>query len=159
MLYTYVEAIVTYSHALSMNKIVRQTMDFWREHELQFVTVIGFIAVATLSFFLGSMHGQKWQQEPLVITRAEGPPTIVLEQSTDSRGEVAGAAQHNALQVTGEVVVNETAAECAYVGSKNSNKYYPPTCSFAKRVKPENLRCFTSDEDALKKGYVRSKGC
>ena len=34
---------------------------------------------------------------------------------------------------------------CLYVGSKNSDKYYPPECRIARRIKPENQLCFTSE--------------
>lgn len=36
---------------------------------------------------------------------------------------------------------------CLYVGSKNSDKYYPPECRTARRIKPENQLCFTSEEE------------
>ena len=51
----------------------------------------------------------------------------------------------------------KTNEKCAFVGSKNSNKYHLPSCAFAKRIKPENLVCFTSKEEAEKRGYVA--GC
>lgn len=142
-----------------MKRLWRKTRVFWEEHELRIVTMAGFLVIGALSFFLGSLHGQQWQQKPLVITRAEAPPQIVIETTSDSGGAIAGVTQDNSKVSTGNKPVLNSDQSCMYVGSKNSNKYYPPTCSFAKRVKPENLRCFTSDEDAIKKGYVRSKGC
>ncbi|MDD5464346.1 MAG: hypothetical protein PHP62_04295, partial [Candidatus Moranbacteria bacterium] len=48
-------------------------------------------------------------------------------------------------------------ASCAYVGSKNSDKFYLPTCSYAKRVKPENLVCFKPAEEAIGQGRTESK--
>ncbi len=48
---------------------------------------------------------------------------------------------------------------CAFVGSKNSTKYYPPTCRFARRIKPENLRCFVTEQSARDAGYVPATGC
>ena len=44
-----------------------------------------------------------------------------------------------------------------YVGSINSDKYYSCDCHYAKQIKPENIICFTSDDDALSKGYVKSE--
>lgn len=142
-----------------MKKLWRKIKIFFEENELRIVTICGFIAVATLSFYLGTMHGQKWQQESLVITRAEAPPQLVINTTSNNSGEVAGATQDTSEPAIGSKSATSDDSSCKYVGSKNSTKYYPPTCSFAKRVKPENLRCFTSDEDAIKKGYVRSKGC
>ena len=144
---------------LSMKRLWRKTRNFWEEHELRIVTMAGFLVIAALSFFLGSLHGQQWQQEPLVITCAEAPPQIIIETTNGNGGAVAGATQDSEKTTAENTAKTNSDQSCMYVGSKNSNKYYPPTCSFAKRVKPENLRCFTSDEDAIKKGYVRSKGC
>lgn len=46
---------------------------------------------------------------------------------------------------------------CLYVGSKNSKTYHDPTCKYAKRIKPENLRCYTSEEEVqgLKKSRCK----
>lgn len=37
--------------------------------------------------------------------------------------------------------------DCLYVGSKNSKKYHTPACKFAKKILPENLVCYTSEEE------------
>ncbi|MDP4039072.1 MAG: hypothetical protein Q8P57_00615 [Candidatus Pacearchaeota archaeon] len=44
-----------------------------------------------------------------------------------------------------------------YVGSKNSDKYYGCDCHYAKRILPENLKCFSSVEEAGSAGYTRSE--
>ncbi|MCD4759996.1 thermonuclease family protein [archaeon] len=38
---------------------------------------------------------------------------------------------------------------CLYVGSKNSDKYYPPDCKYAKKIKAENLVCYMSEEEVV----------
>ena len=43
-----------------------------------------------------------------------------------------------------------------FVGSANSDKYYPCDCRFAKTVNPENIVCFQSEQVAEIKGYTRS---
>jgi hypothetical protein len=45
------------------------------------------------------------------------------------------------------------ATDCAFVGSKNSTKYHLPTSGSAKRIKPENLVCFMSVDEAVARGY------
>lgn len=35
---------------------------------------------------------------------------------------------------------------CLYVSSKSSDTYHKPDCKFAKKIKPENLICFKSEE-------------
>jgi len=44
-----------------------------------------------------------------------------------------------------------------YVGSINSNKYYECSCHYAKRIKPENIICFATDEQAVADGRVKSE--
>jgi len=36
---------------------------------------------------------------------------------------------------------------CLYVGSKQSKIYHKPDCKWAKRIKPENLVCYKSEEE------------
>jgi len=50
-------------------------------------------------------------------------------------------------------------SDTKYVGSKNSDKYYPCDSGYAKMVKRENIVCFSSDEDARSKGYIPCKRC
>jgi hypothetical protein len=44
-----------------------------------------------------------------------------------------------------------------YVGSKNSDKYYLCKCGWAKNIKPENVLCFESENEAELDGYVKSE--
>ncbi|MFH0861011.1 MAG: hypothetical protein V1921_07405 [Candidatus Altiarchaeota archaeon] len=50
-------------------------------------------------------------------------------------------------------------ADTAYVGSKNSDKYHPCDCRYAKRINLENIVCFSSADDAAERGYTPSTGC
>lgn len=43
-----------------------------------------------------------------------------------------------------------------YVGSVNSDKYYPCDCRFAKQVNRENIICFASEGEAEARDYLRS---
>lgn len=43
-----------------------------------------------------------------------------------------------------------------YVGSINSDKYYPCDCHYADRILPENIICFSSDQEAVDMGYTKS---
>jgi hypothetical protein len=46
-----------------------------------------------------------------------------------------------------------------FVASKNSNVFHRPDCSWAKRIKPENLVGYNSREEALKAGKRPCKRC
>jgi len=135
-------------------KIAAYVVALWTAHEEKVVTVIALVLVAALSFEAGIIHGKKRQQQPLIIERPLQPP---LSNAIVS-GEGKDRAQQASSQAT-QTVPAQDSAQCRYVGSKNSNKYYPPSCSFAKRIKQENLRCFISDEEAQQQGYQRSNAC
>ncbi|MGA9098073.1 MAG: Ada metal-binding domain-containing protein [Methanotrichaceae archaeon] len=49
--------------------------------------------------------------------------------------------------------------EKVFVGSIKSNKYHYPSCSAAKKIKPENEIWFSSSADARAHGYVPCKIC
>lgn len=46
-----------------------------------------------------------------------------------------------------------------FVGSSKSDKYHYPSCSAAKKIKPENLVTFASSAEARAAGYVPCKIC
>lgn len=46
---------------------------------------------------------------------------------------------------------------CLYVASKNSDVYHVPGCKWAKRIAPENLICFHSEDELA--GYRPAKSC
>jgi len=86
-------------------------------------------------------------------------PAVVAANSVDS-GNANQAENVSAKTESGtptENINQKNPAECVFVGSKNSNKYHIPTCSYAKRIKPENIVCFKDKADAEMKGYVADK--
>lgn len=56
--------------------------------------------------------------------------------------------------VSSKVSQAATSSSGPFVGSSGSNKYHFPSCSAAKRIKPENEIWFSSSEDARNHGYV-----
>ena len=50
-------------------------------------------------------------------------------------------------------------AGCAFVASKNSDKFHAPNCQWAKRIKPENIVCYSSREEAQKSGKKADANC
>jgi hypothetical protein len=132
-----------------MSDELKHLKSFWSEHETKIVLVFGFILVSVVAFEFGLMQGQKWQQKPLIIEKmalSEAPKGEAVNFTTVNSGATQGA----------NFTVKK---DCAFVGSKNSNKYHLPNCTFAKRIKPENVVCFKSVEDAAVKGYSPDKGC
>ena len=136
-----------------MPPIFLKIKEFFLKYEQKIVLIFAFCLIAAVSFEFGVLQGQKWQQKPLII-----------EKPTQVPGEVSNQIQANseaqtATQATTTKVSTATAktANCAYVGSRNSNKFYLPTCSYAKRIKPENVVCFKNADEALGQGRTESK--
>lgn len=128
-----------------MKSYFRNLLNFFIENEKRIVLGFGVLLIALVSFTFGMMKGQGISQDPMIVSIPENPPVVV--NSDDSMSK-------EAKNIAGEII-----ATCVYVGSKKGSKYYSPTCSYAKKINAENLRCFSSDKDALDEGYVKSTSC
>ena len=124
---------------------------FFIKNEKKFALIFGIFLVSLVSFTFGVTKSKKFNYEPLIISIPENPPVIV-----NSQGESIIEADDNKNP---KVEVAENTKTCLYVGSKNGTKYYPPSCEYAKKIKSENLRCFSSDEEAKSKGYTKTSSC
>lgn len=118
--------------------IVPKIKDFLVKNEHKIVLVVAFCLVSGISFEFGILQGQKWQQKPLVIEK----PINILESTQNGQLEPPKAS--GSIQAA----VSQPTKDCAFVASKNSNKYHIPTCQWAKRIKPENVICYNSIQDA-----------
>lgn len=138
------------------------------KYEAKIALAAGLILVAVISFEAGALQGQNWQQKPLIIEKSailnntqeipENPlKTQNLASESVSQELVAGdTTQKTPSNLAEAGPSNLTKVDCVFVGSKNSDKYHPPDCAWAKRIKPENIVCFKDAEDAKNKGYVPS---
>jgi len=138
---------------------------FWLKYEQKIVLTVAFCLIAAISFEFGVFQGQKWQQKPLIIEKAVSVPPETQNAQNEAPASSATPPLAATLQVPAAIPnasVQNTASSstgvtgCAFVGSKNSNKFYLPTCSYAKRVKPENLVCFKTAEEATGQGRTQS---
>ncbi|OGI25509.1 MAG: hypothetical protein A3J76_03575 [Candidatus Moranbacteria bacterium RBG_13_45_13] len=73
-------------------------------------------------------------------------------------GDATAGTQQNNPAKTESLIATEN-QKCAFVASKNSNKYHLPACQFAEKIKPENKICFSSKEEAESRGYIGAKCC
>ncbi len=127
--------------------------NFLIKYEVKLVLIFGFILVAFLSFQFGYMEGKKNEAKAIVIEKM----TEVAKNEPQAAPAIAGTTSLKSPQNSTET--KNLAPACAYVGSKTSNKVHLPTCRYAKTIKPENLVCFSSLDDALKQGRVADKAC
>lgn len=130
----------------------------WKEwlisHKKNVLLLIGILIFGTLTFESGFLRGKISQSEPLVISI----PAVI---ETSVAGDTASSDQANPVEGM-ELIASQAGGKpdtvnCPLVGSRNSNKYHASTCAVVKRIKQENRVCFSSREDAEKRGYVA--GC
>lgn len=140
-----------------MSKIIIKIKEFFLKNEQKMVIFVAFCLISAISFQFGVLQGQKWQQKPLII---EKPSEVPAGQVTAQNEAPVASQTASDAKIAPDKAISATPASntnCAYVGSKNSDKFYLPTCSYAKRVKPENLVCFKSAEQATGQGRTESK--
>jgi hypothetical protein len=131
-----------------------KVIEFWKKNETKIVLLIGLVLVALISFQGGYLKGKAQKDSPLVIEKtAECQASAEIASPDQSKVAVNTNTQSNNNTEIGE---NKN---CAFVGSKNSNKYHLPACRYAKTIKPENLVCFSSAEAAGKQGYQPDANC
>lgn len=139
-----------------MSTTMVRIKDFWQKYEEKIILVIGLLLVAVISFEGGFLKGKTQNEGSIALEKGtfcpETKPINCPNTNTIIPGEIPNVSQS---PETNSAQNND----CAFVGSKNSDKYHLPTCSGAKRIKPENIVCFKSAEEAAQKGYQPSKDC
>ena len=141
-----------------LKKVKLKVRKFWERYEVKIVVAAGLILVSIISFEAGILKGKNWQQEPLIIEKvAESSMLKTADLQNGAAKPSSSASENSNTNVAGASDIAKK--DCAFVGSKNSNKYHLPTCRYAKRIKPENIICFSDEEDAKNKGYIPAKCC
>jgi hypothetical protein len=104
--------------------------------------------VVALAFYTGFLQGkQVATTQPVTLSCNDNVlDKLSIPVQALANGVVAHASSAPSAEAKGK-----------YMGSKNSTKYYLPTCSAAKRIKPENYIWFASQEDAQMEGYTPGK--
>jgi hypothetical protein len=124
----------------------------WFQEKKERLALFGIVfLVGILCFEAGLLKGATQEQAPLVLSIPTFP------QESGNQGASSPDTTTPVVSGLEPVVAREDkTAPCLYVGSKNSNKYHLATCTVAKRIKPENRVCFSSQEEAKSRGYVPS---
>lgn len=133
------------------------------KREKRYALVAAGILLTALSFETGVLFERGRGHEALVVEK----PVESIVKSRENQAVITALSREGASVAGAETAKTNpgkassasgaTQTACMFVGSKNSTKYHSPSCSYAKRIKPENRVCFASKEDAEKRGYVA--GC
>lgn len=110
--------------------------DFWLKYEVRVVLLLGFILIALISFEGGYLKGKSAQNSPLIVEKA----------SAEAQNCIPASTELNSAQVVQNS--QNSKKECPFIASKNSNKYHVASCTWAKRIKPENLVCYKTAQEA-----------
>jgi len=141
-----------------IKKVKIKTKKFWEKYEIKIVMATGIVLVSVISFEAGALKGQNWRQEPLIIEKVAESSMLKTADSQNNTAKSSKSASEN-LNANVAGASDVAKKDCAFVGSKNSNKYHSPDCRYVKRIKPENIVCFSDEEDAKNKGYIPAGCC
>lgn len=135
---------------MSNLQTVKKFIELYQERIL--FGVIIFL-VAAISFKAGIMKEREQESTELKVFLNNEQKLDLEDKKAIALGK---AVQRKGLTETVEssIVLKENKKECQFVGSKNSDKYHTMSCQWASRIKPENIVCFGSIEEAAKTGYV-----
>ncbi len=151
----------------TLKRFQENARTWFETHGSKLLLSLGIAAVLALAFEGGFLLGRDQRSDPLVITlpAASCAPVSTADSTNEAlpvKNPISAASlSQNAAQSARNASPGDAGGSnnesCAFVGSKNSDKYHLPKCSWAKRIKPENRVCFTSAADAEAKGY--KAGC
>lgn len=127
--------------------------EFLAKYESKIILILGFILVSAVSFEVGIIKSSKISQKPVIIEK------LAAESSESQNNNVQEASNSAQEGQNVDSSIAKPEQNCAYVGSKNSNKYHLPSCRWAKNIKPENVACFKDKNDAESRGYLPDKNC
>ncbi len=133
----------------SIGRTVSKIRDLVVRERGRLLLLTGFVLVGVSSFEAGFLQGSAVSARPIIVEKP------VASASSDASMVATPAVSESAGTRSTKTTVDTK--NCAFVGSKNSTLYHLPGCAAAKRIKPENLVCFVSAEDAQVKGY--KAGC
>lgn len=116
-----------------------------------------------MSFYVGYLEGRRKVSSggvtlscsDSVLEALKIPTNTLASQLPQTKNLTAGVAEVTIPTV--QVPTNSTNTSGKYLGSKNGTKYYTPQCSGVRRIKPENIIWFQSEQDAQLQGYTAAK--
>ena len=125
----------------------RKIIKFIKQNEFFIISIIAILVVGVSAFSFGLVKGARLNKVPVKILSNTSNDIICKQVELFNNDNKVFDNNQNQ---------NDT---CKYVGSINGKKFYPPTCPSVRRINPKNLTCFKSEEDALKRGYTRTRSC
>lgn len=140
------------------NRFLSLLKIFWEENGQKALLVLAAGLICLVAYRAGQTAERNRQssQVSVSLTRPESS-----NPQKDKVQLIEKLAESSLPKTEGEAGTTNVSEEksCQFVGSKNSNKYHLPTCRYAANIKPENKRCFVSQQEAEAAGYVTASCC
>lgn len=118
---------------------LKECKEFLAKNEDKIILAVGFALVAILSYGAGKLSVVYQPQAPIVFTDSANCEKVLAD----------GVSAENALSAEKN--------EGKIIGNKNSLIYHIPGGVFYDKVNPENRVYFSTEADAQKAGYRKSK--
>lgn len=113
------------------------------------------VLLVAVTFYTGFLEGKRTSNVQPVTLSCKDDVLDKLSIPLENIVKPSTAEASDPLRQSASAASKATAG--TYVGSKNGTKYYLPTCSTAKRIKPANYVWFSDAQEAQIQGYTQGK--
>lgn len=121
-----------------MLAILTKIFKFCKVYEKDVIFSAVIILISIISFGLGRLSKIRESRVPLSVENLK---------------------KEEKMDLLGNEIINETAAQKLFVASKNGKKYHYAWCDSAKSIKEENKVWFLTQEEARAAGYEPAANC
>ena len=148
-----------------MSILIEKIKNFWEKNDYKILVTLALLLVSVVSFNAGRTYENNIQpaeitlslnQAPLFASNPRQEKIVALGEAVERNGSIRKKIDPSLI----DAQANDSGQkECAFVGSKNSDKYHLPNCRHAANIKKENLVCFSSRKEAEEQGYKAASCC
>lgn len=134
------------------NQFWLRLKNFWDKNGQTALFILAALLLCVVAYRAGQTAERSRQSSEIKVSLTKPESSNPQKDKVRLIEKVTG----ESLAETGD---SSNKKDCQFVGSKNSNKYHLPNCRYAVNIKPENKRCFASQEETEKAGYVGGSCC
>lgn len=138
------------------NSRLNRAKKFWSTHDQKILTITALILVALVSFRAGQTQEKNNSLGKINVQLNQLTTANPAQEKIKTLGETL---ERKGIEISSSKENSSEEKECAFIGSKNSDKYHLPSCQWATRISEANRICFSSKEVAEKEGYQPAKCC
>lgn len=149
------------SLSTEQNNTINKIKEFWSANDQKILTILAIILVTMVSFRAGQTHEKNNSVTKIDVSLNQLATANPAQEKIKTLGETL---ERKGIDITTDkdnAGKNGSAEqqECFLSGSKNSDKYHQASCRNANNISDKNKVCFSSVEEAEKKGYIPAKCC